>query len=107
MQFDSFASFRRFGRGPRLPDMKTANISAVPALETTPNESANPLHAVPRFLTRRDVAKLFGVSASTVTRWARSGLLPSVRTPGGHYRYRAEDALIAARAAERGKESSS
>jgi excisionase family DNA binding protein len=81
--------------------MKT-NISAVPA--TTPNEAV-PIHAVPRFLTRRDVATLFGVSASTVTRWARTGLLPAVRTPGGHYRYRAEDALIAARAAERGKES--
>ena len=45
----------------------------------------------PEFLSRGDVARLFGVSLSTVTRWARTGLLPTVRTPGGHYRYRAED----------------
>ena len=38
-------------------------------------------------LTRGAVAKLFGVSASTVTRWARLGLLRAVRTPGGHYRF--------------------
>ena len=40
-----------------------------------------------RFLPRRAVARLFGVSVSTVTRWAQRGLLPSVRTPGGHYRF--------------------
>jgi hypothetical protein len=28
----------------------------------------------------------------------------SVRTPGGHYRYRAEDALLAVQAATRSKE---
>ncbi len=39
------------------------------------------------FLTRRQVARLFGVSASTVTRRARRGLLQAVRTPGGHYRF--------------------
>ncbi len=39
------------------------------------------------FLTRRQVARLFGVSASTVTRWAGRGLLHAVRTPGGHYRF--------------------
>lgn len=43
------------------------------------------------FLSRSEVAGLFGVSLSTVTRWARTGLLPAIRTPGGHYRYRAED----------------
>ena len=39
------------------------------------------------FLSRSDVASLFGVSLSTVTRWARTGLIQAVRTPGGHYRY--------------------
>lgn len=52
----------------------------------------------PEFLSRRDVARLFGVSVSTVTRWAQRGLLPTVRTPGGHYRFPAAEAR---RAAER------
>ncbi len=33
------------------------------------------------FLSRSEVAGLFGVSLSTVTRWARTGLLPAVRSP--------------------------
>ena len=44
-----------------------------------------------RFLSRKEVARLFGVSLSTVTRWARTGLIRSVRTPGGHYRYPAAE----------------
>ena len=56
--------------------------------------SRNP--AKPEFLSRGEVARLFGVSLSTVTRWGRTGLLPTVRTPGGHYRYRAEDMRRAA-----------
>ena len=54
--------------------------------------------AEPEFLSRGEVARLFGVSLSTVTRWARTGLLQTVRTPGGHYRYRADDMGRAARA---------
>jgi excisionase family DNA binding protein len=72
------------------------------------NETEAP--ALPRsreFLSRGEVARLFGVSPSTVTRWARSGLVASVRTPGGHYRFRAQDALRAVQMAERGKESAS
>ena len=48
------------------------------------------------FLSRGDVARLFGVSPSTVTRWARTGVLPAFRTPGGHYRFRFEDMRKAA-----------
>ena len=59
------------------------------------------------FLSRGEVARLFGVSPSTVTRWARAGLVASVRTPGGHYRFRAQDALRAVQTAEHGKESAS
>jgi excisionase family DNA binding protein len=51
----------------------------------------------PEFLSRGEVAQLFGVSASTVTRWARLGLLPAFRTPGGHYRFPAEETRRAAR----------
>jgi excisionase family DNA binding protein len=39
------------------------------------------------YMTRSEVSRLYGVSASTVTRWARLGLLKTVRTPGGHYRF--------------------
>ena len=38
------------------------------------------------------VARLFGVSPSTVTRWARLGVLKAVRTPGGHFRFREDEA---------------
>ena len=46
-----------------------------------------------RLLTRAEVAELFQVSPSTVTRWAEAGMLPSVRTLGGHRRYEAKDVL--------------
>lgn len=50
----------------------------------------------PQFLSRGEVSRLFGVSPSTVTRWARLGLLKAARTPGGHYRFPAEETLKAA-----------
>ena len=40
-----------------------------------------------RLLHPREVAELFRVDAKTVNRWARTGKLPSVRTPGGHHRF--------------------
>ena len=40
-----------------------------------------------KFLTREEVASLFGVSKHTVTRWAREGLLSHVLTRGGQYRF--------------------
>jgi excisionase family DNA binding protein len=39
-------------------------------------------------LTPREVADLFGVDPKTVTRWAKAGKLMSIRTLGGHRRYR-------------------
>lgn len=43
-----------------------------------------------RLLTRAEVAEMFQVSPSTVTRWAEAGKLPVVKTLGGHRRYDAE-----------------
>jgi excisionase family DNA binding protein len=39
-------------------------------------------------LTPSEVATLFRVDPKTVTRWARAGKLSSIRTLGGHRRYR-------------------
>jgi excisionase family DNA binding protein len=39
-------------------------------------------------LTPSEVAKLFRVDPKTVTRWAKSGRLTSIRTLGGHRRYK-------------------
>jgi excisionase family DNA binding protein len=39
-------------------------------------------------LTPAEVASLFKVDPKTVTRWAKSGKLTSIRTLGGHRRYK-------------------
>ena len=39
-------------------------------------------------LTPAEVAAMFRVDPKTVTRWAKSGRLTSIRTLGGHRRYR-------------------
>lgn len=41
----------------------------------------------PDLLTPAEVAQLFRVDAKTVSRWAKDGKLPSIRTLGGHRRY--------------------
>jgi excisionase family DNA binding protein len=41
-----------------------------------------------RLLTPGEVASLFRVDPKTVTRWAGAGRLSSIRTPGGHRRFR-------------------
>jgi excisionase family DNA binding protein len=49
----------------------------------------NVTQADEELLTPAEVAKLFRVDPKTVTRWAKSGKLSSIRTLGGHRRYRA------------------
>ena len=48
-------------------------------------------------LTPAEVAAMFRVDPKTVTRWAKAGKLSSIRTLGGHRRYRATEvqALLA------------
>jgi len=43
---------------------------------------------VEKLLTPAEVASLFRVDPKTVTRWAKAGKLTSIRTLGGHRRYR-------------------
>ena len=44
-----------------------------------------------QLLTPSEVAALFRVDPKTVTRWAKAGKLNSIRTLGGHRRYRASE----------------
>lgn len=46
-----------------------------------------------RLLTPAEVAILFRVDPKTVTRWAKAGKLTSIRTLGGHRRYREVEVL--------------
>lgn len=50
-----------------------------------------------RLLTPGEVAALFRVDPKTVTRWAAAGRINSIRTPGGHRRFRESEvrALLA------------
>lgn len=54
----------------------------VPPVSTTHSSESEAL------LTPSEVATLFRVDPKTVTRWAKSGKLSSIRTLGGHRRYR-------------------
>lgn len=42
-------------------------------------------------LTSKQAARLLGVSEASVKRWADGGLLPALKTAGGHRRFRPED----------------
>lgn len=42
-------------------------------------------------LTPAEVATMFRVDPKTVTRWAKAGKLTSIRTLGGHRRYREDE----------------
>ena len=42
-------------------------------------------------MTPGEVATLFRVDPKTVTRWAKAGKLTSIRTLGGHRRYRSSE----------------
>lgn len=46
-----------------------------------------------RLLTPGEVAALFRVDPKTVTRWAGVGRIGSIRTPGGHRRFRESEVL--------------
>jgi excisionase family DNA binding protein len=58
--------------------------------------NARPTESEP-LLTPAEVAAMFRVDPKTVTRWAKAGKLSSIRTLGGHRRYRESEvrALLA------------
>jgi excisionase family DNA binding protein len=59
---------------------------------TDPGGEAAPMYArtpeAEPLLTPAEVATMFRVDPKTVTRWAKAGKLTSIRTLGGHRRYR-------------------
>ena len=52
------------------------------------NGGASPWEGAEPLLTSGEVALMFGVDTKTVGRWANAGLIGSIRTPGGHRRFR-------------------
>ena len=64
----------------RRPPLVNHNIGRL-AVNTRPPESE-------ALLTPAEVASMFRVDPKTVTRWAKAGKLSSIRTLGGHRRYR-------------------
>ena len=52
------------------------------------NLSHLPVSGQENLLTPAEVAALFRVDPKTVTRWAKAGKLTSIRTLGGHRRYK-------------------
>ena len=52
------------------------------------------MHDRSQLLTPGEVALMFRVDPKTVTRWASSGRIGSVRTPGGHRRFLEADIKV-------------
>ena len=55
-------------------------------------------------LTSREAARLLGVSEASIKRWADGGLLPALKTAGGHRRFRPEDLAAFRRGAPAARE---
>ncbi|MGC5012598.1 BldC family transcriptional regulator [Streptosporangium sp. DT93] len=55
------------------------------------DRQADRFAAASDLLTPGEVARLFRVDPKTVTRWASAGRIASIRTPGGHRRFREAD----------------
>ena len=83
---------------PRNPDLISRNLgrkysfsAKLEGSTTTREHSRRGLNVDgnnERLLTPGEVAALFRVDPKTVTRWAASGRITSIRTPGGHRRFR-------------------
>jgi len=58
------------------------------------NHSSLSSSAQEKLLTPSEVATLFRVDPKTVTRWAKAGKLTSIKTLGGHRRYRESEVKV-------------
>ena len=71
---------------PRPDNIQREDRYIDPGGEAAPMSARTP-EAEP-LLTPAEVATMFRVDPKTVTRWAKAGKLTSIRTLGGHRRYR-------------------
>lgn len=80
---------------PRAVRLSLAGLIGEPTLLMCPLEVV--MYASPRspevLLTPRQAAAVLYVAPKTVTRWAVTGRIPCIRTPGGHRRYKESDVL--------------
>jgi excisionase family DNA binding protein len=63
--------------------MKESAVAAQPSSKAAPE--------LPRYLRAAEVAAILQVSPKTVSRWAKEGKLPFLKTLGGHRRYPAAE----------------
>jgi len=77
------------GKGTRLRPGK--QVSEDVPTDGTGNGGTMKAQKDDALLTPAEVAALFRVDPKTVTRWAKAGKLSSIRTLGGHRRYRADE----------------
>ena len=61
------------------------------------------VHEPEKLLTPAEVAAIFRVDPKTVTRWAKVGKLSSIRTLGGHRRFREAEVQALLAAAQEGR----
>src|SRR5436309_2123427 len=74
--------------GHRAPSSMERRASRSPALRREDRPMSTRTPEAEALLTPAEVASMFRVDPKTVTRWAKSGKLTSIRTLGGHRRYR-------------------
>jgi excisionase family DNA binding protein len=84
------AEIRR--QAPHLLDETPPKPAPVP-VKPRPQRAKGRAPEAGRLLRPAEVATLFRVDPKTVTRWARAGKLTSIKTPGGHRRYRESEVL--------------
>ena len=80
------------GQPPQLADADLANEDAdFSKNQVDISDSNEDMPQIGRLLTPLEVAKMFRVDAKTVSRWARLGKLPCIKTLGGHRRFYEKD----------------
>lgn len=65
----------------------------VPPAPRTTSRSSSAATEAPQLLRSHEVATIFDVTERTVINWAAAGKLPSLRTIGGHLRFRRDDVM--------------